>query len=74
MDKETQRRLKALTPHQPIPAQERARIVEVLRKHGADPEAALDDDGNLVADGDTHQYIAVLKAAFELSETTDTSA
>ncbi|GEM_PF-2970207 len=74
MDKETQRRLKALTPHQPIPAQERARIVEVLRKHGADPEAAIDDDGNLVADGDTHQYIAVLKAAFELGETTDTGA
>jgi hypothetical protein len=47
--------------------------MEVLRKHGADPEAAIDDDGNLVADGDTHQYIAVLKAACELSETTDTS-
>ena len=49
--------------------------MEVLRKHGADPERTLAPDGcTLVVDGDTDQYIAVLKAACELRDTANLDA
>jgi len=70
MNRQVRRRLLALTAQAPpIAAKERARIVQILREHGADPDQALTPDGTLIANGETHQYIAVLKTASELAET-----